>query len=137
MRTSGSHVFPRKEKDKEKIMADNKQIQQVHDASWDLVNSIRDSSQTVSNSVLTIQEANLKSAQNIFLTSMELVSQQTENVQRLQQQWGQQFQLQQEALQRLMTNSMQVYRDFLLLPFTLSRRAIDAAEEERQKQETT
>jgi hypothetical protein len=118
-------------------MSDNKQLQQVHDASWDLINSIRDTSQIVSKSLLTIQEDQLKTTQNFFLSSVELVSRQTENVQRLQQHWGQQFQVQQDALQSLMTNSMQIYMDFLFTPFSMSRRVVDATEATmRQKRET-
>ena len=59
-------------------MTDNKQFQQVHEASWDMVNSFRETSQTVADSLVAIQDHNLKFTQNIFLTWMEMLTQQRE-----------------------------------------------------------
>lgn len=109
-------------------MVDNKQFQQVHEASWDLVNSLRDSSQTVVDNIATIQERNLKFAQGIFLGWMELLTQRTESRQRVQQQWGQQARKQLDASRRLASNSMQIYMDLFLTPFSFPRQVVDAAE---------
>ena len=117
-------------------MADNKQLKQVNDASWKVVDSIRETNQNVANTLVTIQDNNLKLAQNIFLSWMELFTGQTESIQHLQQQWGQQVRTQGEAIQNLVSTSTQVYMDFLLAPFSFSRRMIDEAEEAvRQEQE--
>ena len=70
-------------------MTDNKQLQQVHEASWKVVDSFRETSQTIADSLVAIQDHNLKFAQNIFLSSMGLLTQQTESMEHLQQQWGQ------------------------------------------------
>jgi hypothetical protein len=113
-------------------MADNKQLQQVQDASWDVVNSFRETSQNVADSLMSIQDHNLRFAHNIFLSWMELLTQQAESTQRSQQHWRQQIQQQQEAFQRLASNSMQIYRDFLLTPFFFSRQLVEVTETEME-----
>ncbi len=65
-------------------MADNKQLQQVHEASWNVIDTFRETSQIVADSLVTIQDHNLKLAQNIFLSWMDLFKQQTETLQHLQ-----------------------------------------------------
>ncbi len=106
-------------------MTDNKQLQQVHDASWDLINSLRGTNQTFVDSIITIQDHNLKFTQGLFSSWMELLTQQTESVQHFQQQWGQQIREQQDALQKLMPLSIQIYLDFLRTPFSFSRQVVD------------
>ncbi len=115
-------------------MTDNKQLQQVREASWNVVDSLRETNQAVADSLVTIQDRNLKFAQNIFLNWMELLTQQTESIQHLQQQWGQQVRKQQNAFQRLTSSSMQIYMDFLLTPFSFSRRLVDATEDMLQRE---
>ena len=98
-------------------MADNTQFQQVHEASWDLVNSYRETSQAVVDSLITLQDHNLKLAQSLFLNWMEL----------LMQPWRQQTREQQEAFQKLASTPMQFYMDFFLAPLTLSRKLVEAS----------
>ncbi len=109
-------------------MADNKQLQQVHEASWDVVNSLRETSQTVADSLVSLQDHNLKFTQNIFLSWVDVLTQQAESTRRLQQQWGQQTRIQQEAFQRLTSTSSQIYMDFLLAPLAFSRKLVEATE---------
>ena len=117
-------------------MTDNKQLQQAQEASWEVIDSLRETSQTVANSLVEIQDRNLKFTQNIFLSWMELITGQTESIQHLQQQWGRQVQTQRDAFQRLASNSTQMYVDFLLAPFSFSRRLIDVTEDSiHQEQE--
>jgi hypothetical protein len=118
-------------------MTNNTQLQQVNDASWDIVNSLGEINQTLADSVMTLQDHNLQFTQNVFLSWMELLTQQTESMQRLQQQWGPQIQKQQEALQILMPASGRIYLDFLRAPFSFSRQLADATEymgQRRQEQ---
>jgi hypothetical protein len=115
-------------------LADNKQFQQVRDASWDLVNSFRDINQTVMESLVNFQDRNVKFTQNIFLNWMELLSQQTESMQNVQQQWAQQFRKQQDAYQKLATASMQTYMDFFLAPLSFSRQLVEATEGAMQQE---
>ncbi len=110
-------------------MTDNKRLKQVNEASWEVVDAIRETSQTVANSLVTIQDNNLKLAQNIFLSWMELFTGQVESIQHLQQQLGQQVRTQQGAFQKLASTSTQIYMDLLLAPFSFSRRMIDVAED--------
>jgi hypothetical protein len=117
-------------------MTNNKQLQQVNDASWDMVNSLRETNRTLADSVMTLQDHNLKFAQNTFLSWMELLTHQTESVQRLQQQWRPQIQKQQAALQKLMPASGRIYMDLLRAPFSFSRQVVDATKSPTQhKQE--
>lgn len=116
-------------------MADNnRQSQQVHDASWDLVNSFRETNQTVMDNLVNFQDRNAKFTQNIFLNWMELLTQQTESMQHVQQQWAQQFRKQQDAYQKLASASMQTYMDFLLAPLSFSRQLVEATESSIQQE---
>ena len=109
-------------------MVDNKQFQQVRYATWDLVDSFRETSQAVADTLVTLQDRNLRFAQSFFLNWMEALTQQTQSTQRLQQQWGRQIQRQQDAFQRLASASMHIYMDFLFAPFAFSRQPVDATE---------
>ncbi len=117
-------------------MTGNKQFQQVQDVTWDMVDSFREANQTIADSVMTIQDHNLRFAQSTFLSWMELLTQQTESIQHVQQQWGPQIRQQQGAFQKLMLPSVRLYMDFLLAPFTLSRKlakaSMTAAQRERE-----
>jgi hypothetical protein len=115
-------------------MAENQQLRQVNEATWNVIDSLRETNQAVTESVTTLQDRNLKFAQNTFLGWTELLTQQTESVQRLQQQWGQQVQKQQDAFQKLASASTQIYMDFLLTPFSFSRQLIDVTEGKLQRE---
>jgi hypothetical protein len=108
-------------------MTDTKQLQQVQEATWDLVDALRATNQAVAESLVTLQDLNLRFAQNTFLSWMELLTHQRESVQHVQQQWGPQIPKQQGAFQKLMPTSMWIYMDFLLTPFTLSRKLVEAS----------
>ncbi len=108
-------------------MIDQKPFQQVQEATSDVVNALRKTSQAVADSVITMQNHHLRFAQNTFLSWMELLTHQTESIQHVQQQWGPQIQKQQDAFQKLMPPSMRIYMDFLLAPFTLSRKLVEAS----------
>ena len=101
-------------------MADNKQLQQAHEATRDVIDSLRETNQAVTDSLMLLQDRNLKFAQSTFLSWMELLTQQMESIGTMREQWGQQT-------QRLIPASMQLYMDFFLAPFTLSRKLVDAS----------
>jgi hypothetical protein len=129
-------------------MVDNKQFQQVHEATSDLAHSYQQTSQAVMDSILTLQEYNLKLAQSLFSvwfggwfgSGMEPRPLQKESTESSQQQWGQQTQKQQEAFQRLAAASMRMYTGMLLAPFTFwtpfsfSRQTVDAAATELERE---
>lgn len=114
-------------------MADNKQLQQVHEASWNVIDTFRETSQIVADSLVTLQDHNLKFVQNIFLSWMDLFKQQTETMHHLQQR-VQQVPRQRDAFQKLGSTSMQIYMDFLLAPFSLSRRLVEATQDAMQQE---
>ncbi len=111
-------------------MADNKQLQQqVQEASWDVVDALRESTQAMANTMVSIQDHNLKLTQNIFLSWTQLLTQQMESMQHLQQQWEQQTRKRQDAYQKLASASMQVYMNFLFAPFSFSQQMVDVTED--------
>ena len=114
-------------------MAENKRLQQVHEASWNVIETFRETSQMVADSLVTLQEHNLKFAQNIFLSWMDLFTQQTETMHHLQQR-VQQVPTQRDGFQKLASTSMQIYMDFLLAPFSLSRRLVEATQDAMQQE---
>ena len=111
-------------------MVDNKQLQQqVQEASWGVVDSLRESTQVVANNMVSIQDHNLKLTQNIFLSWTDFLTQQMESMQHLQQEWEQQTQKRQDAYQKLASASMQVYMNFLFAPFSFSQQMVDVTED--------
>ncbi|TMD74698.1 MAG: hypothetical protein E6I97_15290 [Chloroflexi bacterium] len=105
-------------------MADSKQLQQVQDTSWDLVNSFRETSQTMADTLVALQDRNLNFMQSTYLSWMDLLTQQTESV----QQWGQQSRKQQDAFQRLVSPSMSISMNPFPPPFSFWRQLVDSAE---------
>jgi hypothetical protein len=118
-------------------MADNKQVQQVREASWDMVDSLRETNRAVADGLVAIQDRNLRFAENSFLNWMDLLTHQTESVRYLQQQWGQQIPKQQEAFQRLAAVSVQISLGFLLAPFAFARQLIDVREDRLPRERVT
>lgn len=98
-------------------MIDQHQSQQVPTVTEDTADPLRKTSQTVADSIMAIQELNVKLAQSLFLSWVELLT----------PQWGQPTQKQQDTSQRLMSTSMQPYLDLLLAPLTLSRKLVEAS----------
>ncbi len=98
-----------------------------------MIETLRETSQIVADSLVTLQDHNLKFAQNIFLSWMDLLTQQTETMHHLQQRI-QQVPRQRDAFQKLGSTSMQIYIDFLLAPFSLSRRLVEATQDAMQQE---
>ena len=80
-------------------MTDNKQFQQVNQATWDLVDSLRETNRTLADSVMTMQDHNLRLTQDLFLSWIEVLTLQTQSTPRLPS-WRQPTQKQQDAFQR-------------------------------------
>jgi hypothetical protein len=94
---------------KGKTVTDNK----IQDASWDIVNATRDANQAVANTTVTILDRNLKFAQTTFLSGIEILERETDDLQTLTREWGQHIQKQQEAFQKLAYATMDTYVNFL------------------------
>jgi hypothetical protein len=116
-------------------MTNNKQLQQVNESSWEVIDSLRETSQTVADSLVAMQDRNLKFAQNVFLSWMELVTGQTESIHHVQQQWGPLVRTQRDAFQQLASSSMHMYLDFLRAPFAFSRQLIEETEDAIQQEQ--
>jgi hypothetical protein len=118
-------------------MADNKQFQQVREASWEMVDSLCETNQAVAAGLVAIQDRHLRFAQTTFLGWMELLTHQRESVQHLQQQWREQIPKQPEAFWRLAAASVQIPLGFLLAPFAFARQQVDVTEERLQRERDT
>lgn len=105
-------------------MADNR----INEASWDLVNSMRDTSQAVANNVVEAQDRYIKFSQNTFLSGTEVLEKQTESTRNLMKEWQQQVQKQQEAFQRLTYATLDLYMNFLRTPFSFYQQLMSATE---------
>ncbi|HET8851224.1 MAG TPA: hypothetical protein VFN02_01750 [Ktedonobacteraceae bacterium] len=101
-------------------MADNKQLQQARETTQDVIASLHETNQAVMDNLLLLQDRNLKFVHSIFLSWMELLTQQMESIGTMREQWGQQT-------QRLIPASMQLYTDFFLAPLTASRKLVEAS----------
>lgn len=115
-------------------MTDNKQFNQVNEATRDLVKSFSETSQIFVNSFVTLQERNLRWAQNLWLNWMELLPLQAESVSSLTQQWGQQTQKQLEVSQRLASASLGLSLALLSAPLSFSWQKMDTATTATQRE---
>lgn len=115
-------------------MTDNKQFNQVDEATRDLVKSFSETSQSFVNSFVTLQERNLRWAQNLWLNWIELLPLQAESVRSLTQQWGQQTQKQLEVSQRLASASLGLSLALLSAPLSFSWQKMDTATTATQRE---
>jgi hypothetical protein len=107
-------------------MIDNTQFQNVQKATSDGVNSSHETSPTVADSLVTLQGCYLRFAQSIFQTWIEVLTPQAQSMPRVQS--GEQLiQKQQDAFWKLISPPMQLSLDFLLAPFTLSRKLVETS----------
>jgi hypothetical protein len=83
-------------------MADNK----VTETAWNLSRSLRETSQTIADSVIAAQERNIRLAQNAFLTGIETLKSQAEDNSNLMRALVEQPTKQQEAVQAVTNNAL-------------------------------
>ncbi len=86
-------------------MTDNKQFQQVNQNTWDMVDSFRETNRTIADSVMTIQDHNLRLTQDLFLSWIEVLTPQTQSTPRAPS-GGHPTQKQQDAFQRRTSTEM-------------------------------
>jgi Na+/phosphate symporter len=97
------------------------------------LDSFREISQTVIESLVAVQERNLKFAQSMLTNAIEVMKSNIEATGQLMQEWEQLTKKQQEAFQELVpgwTGSqwMEPYVSFLRTPLTSYQEALEAAE---------
>jgi hypothetical protein len=81
------------------MMTDNKQLQPVQEATWDMVDSFREANRTLADSVMAMQDHNLRLTQGLFLSWIEVFTPQTQSTPPLPS-WRQSTQEQQDVCQR-------------------------------------
>jgi hypothetical protein len=105
----------------------------INQATWDLVDSLHDTNQAVADNFVAAQDRNLKFVQNCFLIGIEALESQTENARHLMDQWVKQLPKQQEAFQRLMSATLDVYMNFLRIPFSYYQVVVNVTEAASQR----
>ena len=110
----------------------------ANEAEKDLVDSIRETNQAIAESIIAAQQRNMKFAQNMFTSTMDVLKSHAEATHALMQQWEQQAQKQQEAFQKLAqgmgsTQWMENYSNLLRTGFSTYQEALDAAEKATQQ----
>ncbi len=111
---------------------------QAHEIEQELVDSFRETSQAIAESIIATQQRNMKFAQSMFTSTMEVLKSNAEATRSLMQQWEQQTQKQQEAFQKLAqemggTQWMENYKNLLRTGFSSYQQALDAAEKATQQ----
>ncbi|HLI09574.1 MAG TPA: hypothetical protein VKV40_23630 [Ktedonobacteraceae bacterium] len=105
-------------------MADNR----ITEASWDLINSWRETNQLAANSMVAIQDFDLKFAQNIFLNGVEVLERQEEIMSNLTQGLQQQGLRQQSAFEKLVNATMDMYAGYWHTLFSFYRSIGDSTQ---------
>lgn len=90
----------------------------INEASGKLVASLHETNQAVADHFVAVQDSNMKFAQNLLLLGTEVLESQTKNTRHLIDQWTQQLPRQQKAFQKVMNAMLDVYLDFLRIPFS-------------------
>ena len=90
-------------------MADNR----IHETSREVVNSVREANQAVANTTVTVLDRNLKFAQTTFLSGIEVLERETDDLRNLAREWGQHTHKQQEAFEKVAYATMDTYMNFL------------------------
>ncbi|MFL5656483.1 MAG: hypothetical protein ACJ8CB_20185 [Ktedonobacteraceae bacterium] len=98
----------------------------INEASRDRVDSLHDTNQAVTDHFVAVQDRNLKFTQNLFLIGIEAMESQAKNERHLMDQWVQQLPKQQEAFHRLMNATLDVYLNFLRVPFSYYQAVVNA-----------
>ena len=84
---------------------------QAHEIEQELVDSFRETSQAIAESIIATQQRNMKFAQSMFTSTMEVLKSNAEATRALMQQWEQQAQKQQEAFQKLIQASLEASKN--------------------------
>ncbi len=95
----------------------------LYEASSDLVNSVREANQTVANTPVTVLDRNMKFAQSTFLSGVEVLEKETNDMSNLAQVGREQLQQQQDAFQRLTSGLVDLSMNFLRTWFSFPQQA--------------
>ena len=105
----------------------------INEASWELVDSLHETNQAAADHFVAVLDSNLKFAQNLLLLGTEVMASQTKNTRHLMDQWIQQLPKQQKAFHNVMNATLDVYLDFLRIPFSYYQAVANATEAAMQR----
>lgn len=100
----------------------------VDEATWTMVQAIREANEAIADSAVVAQERNIKYARSIFLNGIELLKSHTESTRNLTQELVEQSQKQQAAFQALLHEAVDAYVGFLYAPLSYYKQAVDYAD---------
>jgi len=103
----------------------------INEASWELVDSLHETNQAAADHFVAVLDSNLKFAQNLLLLGTEVLETQTKNTRHLVDQWTQQLPKQQKAFHKVMNATLDVYLDFLRIPFSYYQAVANATQQSR------
>ncbi|GAC1403997.1 MAG: hypothetical protein NVSMB49_22110 [Ktedonobacteraceae bacterium] len=106
---------------------------QMNKASWEFVDSLHETNRAVADHYVAVQDRNLQFAQNLFLLGAEAMESQTKTTRHLINQWTHQLPKQQKAFYGLMNATLDVYLDFLRLPFSSYQTVVNTIEGATQR----
>jgi hypothetical protein len=97
-----------------------------------LTSSAHDANQTFADTLVGIQDRNMRFAQSLYENGMGLLNSNAESTSQLMQTLVEQSHRQQEAFATLVRSSMDLYVKFLITPFSFYQGALKTAERGRE-----
>ena len=112
--------------------------QKVNDVKWSLSASIRDANQAFVDTLVNVQDRNMRFAQSLYEDGLNVLNSNTESTSQLIQVWQEQTRRQQEAYSTLIRTSLDAYVKLVTAPFLFYKEALSTAgrELEGAKQST-
>ncbi len=101
--------------------------QKIQDVTGNLTSSVRDANQAFADTLVGIQDRNMRFAQSFYEDGMNVLNSNAESSSRLLQTLAEQSRRQQEAFATLIRSSVDVSVAFLMMPFSFSRGAFKTA----------
>ncbi len=100
----------------------------IIEATEDLTTSLRETNRATVDTAVAAQERNLRYVQSTYENGIEVLKSHTESTRQLWQTLAEQSRRQQEAWQQLARLSLDMYLDWLSMPFSVSQRVMKEAE---------
>jgi hypothetical protein len=101
----------------------------IIEATEDLTTSLRETNRAIVDTAVAAQERNLRYAQSTYENGIEVLKNHTANTRQLWQTLVEQSRRQQEAWLELARLSLDMYLDWLSIPFSYSQRVIEEVDE--------
>lgn len=101
----------------------------IIEATENLTTSFREANKAFVDTAVAVQEHNLRYAQSIYVNGIEVLKNNAESTSQVMQTLVEQSRRQQEAWTELVRLSLNVYLDWLSLPFSYSQRVVKEAAE--------